>query len=135
MTGFVFEPDPELNQSALLDPIWTLLATREARGQYALDRTQQAICTRFYRCGHGFQIDGGFAGDYLKDEDLDLPLGWNLSRQHYADIVRHSANSDDLLAPLFDLSISPKNCDHYLGEFDPDATPTRPSAAGECASR
>lgn len=80
----VSDEPPVLNptQSLPFDPISTLLSTRNSRGALALARSREEQCgTDGGVCAAHTEASLGFFRSTISAEDLNLPLGWFMSRQ------------------------------------------------------
>ena len=93
--------DPRVALSDISSPVEALLATREARGDYAVrDLAKRNGCANVYEVFLARSIDivkarsGAVTKTYIEGTTTDAPLGWYLSTDAY-DTLTHALYSDD----------------------------------------
>lgn len=95
LPGYTYEDTPNPPQSWLSDPLNTMLRARSARGVLAIDRARAAFAPAQDReMAQGTDVDNGYFPHVLPIKDLQLPLGWKLSRASVADILAISARTE-----------------------------------------
>lgn len=92
LPGMVYENKPTPNQSYLVDPISTMLSTRNTRGELALSRARRSIS------GYddpdnveGLGVDSAYFEDRILPQDLQLPLGWRIGSAKVATMKEFAA--------------------------------------------